>query len=190
MTEVVRYSFPMTKPVIKFQTAEYGAGDAIGKREDAIEHAKKELKTLDPASARAKIYALQASMGAIPEVECGLTHVFAPGVYMRTIHIKAGTAIVGKIHKHKHGNILSKGRVTVLTESGGMEHLEGPITMVSEPGTKRALIAHTDLVWTTIHQTNTTNLKELEKELIAETYADYEQFLLEGEAMKNIEVTK
>lgn len=175
---------------IDFKTATYGAGDAYGKKDIAVKDAA-EQKALQPeGSIRKKIYAMQEALGEFSEVECKLQHLFAPGVYMRTIHIPAGTAIVGKIHKHKHGNILSKGRVSVLTEAGGVEHLEGPISIVSEPGTKRALIAHTDLVWTTIHQTNTTDLAELEKELIAETYADYEQFLLEGETMKQIEVTK
>ena len=186
---LVSYKFNLTKP-LDFKTAVYGSGDAFGKKEQAVEDARKQLPLQPKDSIRAKIYALQESMHQLPEVECKLQHLFAPGVYMRTIHIPAGTAIVGKIHKHKHGNILSKGRVSVMTEAGGVEHLEGPIAMVSEPGTKRALIAHTDLVWTTIHQTETTDLAELEKELIAETYADYEQFLLEGDRMKQNEGSK
>ena len=192
MTPVVSYKFdirPGFPALVEFKTAIYGAGDAFGNRDKAIEHAKNELLKIDPTSARAKIYALQAEMGSLPEVECGLIHTFAPGVYIRTIHIKAGTAIVGKIHKHAHGNILSQGRVTVLTESGGIENLEAPLTMVSVAGTKRALIAHTDLVWSTIHKTDATDLVELERELIAETYEEYEQFLLEGKPMKQIEVT-
>lgn len=60
--------------------------------------------------------------------------------------------------------------------------------MVSEAGTKRAVHAHTDTIWTTIHLTDKTDLAEIEKELIAETYEEYENFLLEGENMKKIEV--
>lgn len=180
MTALVKYSFCIAgKPQIKCKTATFGAGDAFGKKEiakqDAIEQGA--LQVTD--SARAKIYALQASMGDLPEVECPLSHVFAPGAYARTIFIPAGTTVVGKIHKHKHLNILSKGSVSVITEGGGLEHLAGPIVMVSDAGTKRALFAHTDLVWTTVHLTSETDLGMIEDEVIAKTYAEYEQFLLE-----------
>lgn len=196
MNAVVSYSFPLTKPSIEFQTAEQNSGDAFGKSLEATNHAEKELQLLDEGSIRHRVYALQAALGrgiadnSMQEIEVKLTHTFAPGVYIRTAFVKAGSVIVGKIHKHKHGNILSSGRATVVTEGGGSQHIEGYLPMVSEAGTKRAVYAHTDIVWATIHLTNSTDLAEIEKELIAETYADYEQFLLEGETMKKIEVTK
>jgi hypothetical protein len=177
---LVNYSFCIAgTPQIKFKKQVFGAGDSIGKsqlaKKDAIEQGA--IQVTD--SVRAKIYALQASMGDLPEVECPLSHVFAPGACARTIQIPAGTTVVGKIHKHRHLNILSQGIVSVITEGGGMEHLSGPIVIVSEPGTKRALYAHTDLVWTVVHVTDETDLEKLEKEVIAENYSDYEQFLLE-----------
>ena len=51
--------------------------------------------------------------------------------------------------------------------------------MISKPGTKRALYAKTELVWTTVHlnPTNTQDLEELEEEIIAPTYEAYEKFL-------------
>jgi hypothetical protein len=156
-------------------------GDMAGKREAAVKDAIEQGALMDPASVRAKLYALQARVGAMPETECPLQHVFAPGAYARTIQIPAGTVIVGKIHKHQHLNILSLGEVMVLTESGGTEHLRGPLTMVSPPGTKRAVYALTDVVWTTIHLTTETDLEKIEDQVIAKTYQEYEQFLLEGE---------
>ena len=181
---------------VVFQTAVLNSGDAFGQSAIATKNAEEELKVLDKDSIRHKAYALQAALGrsiadkSMKEIEVNLTHTFAPGVYIRTAFVKAGSVIVGKIHKHKHGNILSSGRVTVVTEDGGVQHLEGFLPMVSEAGTKRVVYAHTDLIWTTIHLTNSTDLAEIEKELIAETYADYEQFLLEGDSMKQIEVLK
>ena len=192
---LVSYKFNLTKP-IEFETAVKGSGDAFGKSEVATKNAEEELKTLDKDSIRHKAYALQVALGrgiadkSLQEAEVKLTHTFAPGVYMRTAFVKAGAVIVGKIHKHQHGNILASGRATVVTEGGGTQHIEGFLPMVSEAGTKRVVYAHTDLVWTTIHLTNSTDLAEIEKELIAETYADYEQFLLEGDSMKQIEVSK
>lgn len=162
--------------------AKFTGGDAFGerKRQEAVAHAQRELKDVANNDARRKLYELQAACANLPDVEFPLQHTFAPGVYVRTIFLPAGSVIVGKIHKHRHANILSMGRVTVVTEGGGVEDLEGPLTMVSLPGTKRAVCAHTDAVWTTIHPTNSTDLGEIERETIAETYAEYEEFVRAG----------
>ena len=110
---------------------------------------------------------------------CPLKHSFSDGIYVREITIPAGMLIIGKIHKHDHPNFLLKGEVVVVTEDGGKEELKAPCSMISKPGTKRALYAKTELVWTTVHlnPTNTQDLKELEEEIIAPTYEDYEKFL-------------
>ena len=160
----------------------FGPGDMAGKREGAVADACEQMGRMERGSVREQLYALQASMGGLPEAECPLQHVFAPGAYARTIFLPEGTVIVGKIHKHQHLNILSQGEVQVLTESGGVEHLRGPLTMVSPAGTKRAVFAVTDVVWTTIHLTNETDLAKIEDETIAKTYEDYEQFKLGCEA--------
>lgn len=110
---------------------------------------------------------------------CPLTHHFSDGIYCREIFIPQGMVLVGKIHKHRHPNFLLKGKVMVITEQKGEEIIEGPCFMMSEGGTKRALYAVTDLVWTTIHHnpTNTEDLKELEEIVIAKDYNEYEKFL-------------
>ena len=162
---------------LPFGVVPFTNGDAYGpeKRKLAINDAKEQLKVL-PDGIRHKLYELQAAMDGLPDVECPLQHTFAPGVYVRTIFIPAGSVVVGKIHKHSHANVLSQGHVTVLTEGGGLQELHGPLTMVSEPGTKRAVYAHTDTVWTTIHPTDKTKLSDIEEETIAKNYEDYEQF--------------
>lgn len=169
-------------------------GDAFGKSEQAGKDAEKELAVVGDGF-RGSIYAMQKAMadriasGDLKEVEMPLTHTFAPGVYVRTAYLKAGSIVVGKIHKHSHANILSQGDVTVMTESGGQQRLTGFMPMVSEAGTKRAVYTHTDAIWTTIHLTNSTDLAEIEDELIAKTYADYEAFLLTKEDdMKKLQV--
>lgn len=154
-------------------------GDMKGKREFAAADAIAQGALQESGSARAKLYALQEQVAGLPEAECPLQHVFAPGAYARTIQIPAGTAIIGKIHKHQHLNILSQGDVSVFTEGGGVEHFRGPVTMSSLPGTKRAVYAHTDVVWTTIHLTNETDLDKIEAEVIAPTFSDYQQFIEE-----------
>lgn len=142
---------------------------------------------------REKLVSLESALrdeinkGHIQEVDCdeGLDHQFAPGVYMRTLNIKQGTLIIGKIHKHEHPNILSKGEVLVLTESGGVEHLTGPVQMISPAGTKRAVYALQDTVWTTIHLTDETDLKKIEDKVIAPSFDAYQNFLLENSMNKD-----
>jgi len=110
---------------------------------------------------------------------CPLKHSFADGIYVREIFIPAGTILTGKIHKHSHPNFLLKGIVDVVTEGAGLERIEGPRSIISEAGTKRALHAITDLVWVTVHLnlTNTEDLKEIEKDVIAENYKEYNRFI-------------
>lgn len=163
-----------------------------GDNAKGLEVALAELAKVEPGSAREMLYKLQAFGGSVGEpVACPLQHTYSGNVYARTICIPAGTFIVGKIHKHEHLNVLSQGIVRVYTEGGGIEELAGPLTMVSKPGTKRALLALTDLTWTTLHEVGAErDLDKIEAMVIAPTYEDYEQFLLEGEpAMKQIEVT-
>ncbi len=161
----------MLTQLIPHRTFEHG--DTVGRADVARSIALVEMEKEE--GIRQRLYSLQAAVADLPEVDCPLQHLFAPDIYVRTIFIPAGTCIVGKIHKHAHANILSQGRVTVVTEDGGLEHLEGPVQMVSEPGTKRAVYAHTDVVWTTIHPnpTNTTNVDEIEEFTIAKTYGEY-----------------
>jgi hypothetical protein len=162
----------------------FQSGDITAdKRGLAIEDAKVQATKND--GIRKKLYQLQEAVGELEHVDCPLQHVFAPGAYARTMYIPAGTVIVGKIHKHAHLNILSQGTVCVMTETEGDRQLTGPLTMVSPPGTKRAVYAVTDAVWVTVHLTNETDLEKIEAEVIAPTFQDYELFL-QGETMKKL----
>lgn len=111
---------------------------------------------------------------------CPLKHTFADGIYVREIFIPKGTVVVGKIHKHAHPNFLLKGEVEVVTEYGGSEHLIAPLSMISKPGTKRIVRALQDTVWVTVHHnpTDTQNLDIIEKFVIADSYDEYEEFMI------------
>ena len=106
---------------------------------------------------RKKIFELEETMAKIPGATFGdspempLKHSFSDGMYVREIFLPKGHILTGKIHKHSHPNFLMSGEVIVVTENGGREHLKGPLAMISEPGTKRAIVALEDTVWITVH---------------------------------------
>lgn len=105
---------------------------------------------------------------------CPLKHSFVDGIYIREIFMPKGTVCVGKIHRHAHPNFLMKGRVTVVTESGGIEELTAPLAMISPAGTQRAVYVHEDCVWVTVHSNpdNEKNLDKIEDFVIAKSYEE------------------
>ena len=122
---------------------------------------------------RAEILGLQDVMMEMPSTldQFKLTHHFAPHVYAREMLLPKGHTIVGKIHKHSHLNIIIKGSVTVSTEEGNKELTGGDI-FTSYAGTKRAVFAHEDTIWITIHVTNETDLDKIENEIIAKDFKE------------------
>ncbi|MFZ6780260.1 hypothetical protein ACO0LD_25790 [Undibacterium sp. Ji83W] len=109
--------------------------------------------------------------GNFTEMDFPVRHFFAPGSYGREMTLPAGGLIIGKIHKHAHLNIISKGHVAVLTEDGPVE-FRGPCTFVSSPGTKRVVLVHEETIWTTIHVTDETDLEKIEEEVIAKNFEE------------------
>lgn len=136
---------------------------------------------------REKILELQAAIEAQPDAIGDLEaeekfnqHHFAPGVYGRTMIIPKGMVVVGKIHKHAHLNVITRGVIKVVTEFGE-DTYTGPKTFVSKPGTKRAVYAIEETEWITIHANpdNLTNIRELEEQIIAPSFADYDRLRIE-----------
>lgn len=128
---------------------------------------------------RAEILIFERELEKFAQLDCPLQHNFAPGSYARTIAIPADSLVVGKIHKHAHLNIVSRGLVTVVTEFG-RETIDArvmPAIFTSKVGSKRALYCHTDVVWTTVHLTDSTNLADIEREIIASDYEELDGLL-------------
>lgn len=102
-------------------------------------------------------------------------HHFTPGIYARELHIPKGTVLIGKIHKHTNLNIISKGDISVLTDSG-IQRLGLGTHLVSSAGIQRAGYAHEDTIWTTIHGTDETDLAIIEAQFTTQTEAEYHAF--------------
>ena len=141
---------------------------------------KRQLKPvlkLKDLQARSDILRLEDVMkgmdGYDPEGKeiCRITHHFAPGVYAREMWLPKDCLITGKIHLTEHLNILSQGHVSVSNQGESIE-LGAPCTFVSPIGTKRAIYAHEDSTWTTIHATDLTDPDEIEAEIIADSFEE------------------
>ena len=111
------------------------------------------------------IVKLQDMMRELPQVELQTDHYFADGMYARVLSRKAGTLIVGKVHKKEHFYIIAKGRVRVASGEDVQTYEAGAI-LVSKPGTKRAVLALEDSICVTIHRTKKRNLDKIEHELV------------------------
>jgi len=122
---------------------------------------------LAPKVTRADIDRLQAE---ILPIECEMpepVHYFAPGMYGRELTVPAGMVLTGKIHKHGHFLLCTKGRATVVDEFGRYEVSAGYMQH-SKPGAKRAVLAHEDTTFVTVHlnPTDTRDLVAIEAEHI------------------------
>jgi hypothetical protein len=128
---------------------------------------------------REAILRLERELQKYEQIDIPLRHTFAPGSYAREATLPKRAIIVGKIHKHAHLNIVSRGHVTVVTEFGlhEIDARAHPVTFTSDAGSKRALVCHEDTIWTTIHLTDSTDLAEIEREIIAPDYSELDQFM-------------
>lgn len=109
---------------------------------------------------------LQEEISKMPQADGLVTeHFFSDGMYSRKVFRKAGTLIVGKVHKKDHFFICTKGEIIAWTEKG-MKKLTAGDIIECKRGTKRVTLATMDSIGTTVHRTDKTNLDEIEAELI------------------------
>lgn len=125
-----------------------------------------------PLAVRAKIQqlvrALEATDGYFTELP--LDHQFANGMYIRRLFVPKGSLIVGRIHKHECINIVEKGDISVLTESG-YKRVTAGFTIVSPAGIQKVGYAHEDTVFTNVFRTDETDVSKIEDVL---TWTSYE----------------
>lgn len=120
-----------------------------------------EVHEIRPAPKREAVVRAQEVMAGLPQVDTGLEHFFADGMYGRRCFIPADSVVVGKIHRHEHFVLLIKGTATINTDRG-MERISAPHVWVSPPGAKRILYTHEDCEFFTTHL-NHDNGRDLER---------------------------
>lgn len=96
-----------------------------------------------------------------PPASCPVIHRFGPSIYIRELHMSAGTMAVGKLQKFEHINILLKGKVIMFNSNGTTSTLEAPLFYVDKPGRKVAFILE-DTVWQNVYATEETDVDKLE----------------------------
>jgi len=107
-----------------------------------------------------------------------IKHTFADGVYIRQMDMFKDSVVVGAIHKHLHVWFLLTGHVTVTTEDTTEDYI-APCYVVSTPGVKRVILAHKDSIFVNVHKnpSNTQDVDQLEKEIVALNYEEYEEYI-------------
>lgn len=117
-------------------------------------------------STEEQIYNLQEAMMDLPQAPAfDTTHHFHGGMYCRRMVIPAGSVIVSKKHKTDHLFIGCSGMLKVSGE-GETYILDAGSVILSQIGTKRAVLALTDVVCMTVHVTKKTSTEGLEEELV------------------------
>ncbi len=106
---------------------------------------------------------------------CSVVHRFGPGVYIRELSMPAGTMAIGHHQRHRHTNIVLKGRVSVVGADGLVREIVAPAFFIGEPGRKVGYV-HEDTVWQNIYATTETDIGRLEAMLLRKspTYLRHE----------------
>ena len=107
-----------------------------------------------------------------------LKHTFADGIYVRQMTMKQDSVVVGAIHNHLHIWFLLTGHITVATEDSTEDYI-APCYVVSTPGVKRVIYANKESIFVNIHKnpTNSQDIKWLEKEIVATSIEEYEEYI-------------
>lgn len=94
------------------------------------------------------------------QVECPVTHAFAPDIYVREIFMPAGTVVIGHKHLTEHFNVILKGKCRIII-GDVVQELTAPCTFISAAGTQKVLNILEDCIWQTIHS-NTDNERDID----------------------------
>ena len=90
-----------------------------------------------------------------------VNHYFAPGIYVRELHMAKGMILVGHRHSTETVNTLLKGKVALI-EDGKLIYREAPFTYVSPAKHRKALYVIEDVIWQNVHPSDEIDLQKLE----------------------------
>lgn len=101
---------------------------------------------------------------SLDQLDVPTFHYFDDGIYIREIHAKADTVLIGHMHTRSCLNIMSKGKVLTIV-NGEVAEFKANCTVRSGALTRKASIVVEDMVWSTIHANpdNETDIAKLEE---------------------------
>lgn len=102
-------------------------------------------------------------------VELPFTESLADGLYTRTLFIPKGCELVGKIHRKPCVNIVAKGDITIMTETG-LLRVQAGYSVTSPAGIQKIGYAHEDTIFINVFRTDVTDIGAVEKDLICENF--------------------
>jgi quercetin dioxygenase-like cupin family protein len=132
---------------------------------DDSKHQYEIFEQLAKVPNRQEIEQLQAEVAKMEQPVFDTEHYFSGGMYCRKLPRKAGTLIIGKVHKKEHFFMCAKGEIIAWTEKG-MRKLSAGDIIECKTGTKRVTLALTDAIGITVHVTDKTNIDEIEADLV------------------------
>lgn len=97
-----------------------------------------------------------------------LDNVIAGGVLARTVLMPKGDIVIGEKHKEETINILIRGELKVWV-NGEVIHIKAPYMIKSKANTRKVFYIVEEVVWTTFHKVTSTDLDEIEDEVIIKT---------------------
>ena len=106
-------------------------------------------------------------------------HFVHGGMYERELFIPADVVLTGKIHLRDHIFYLLEGDLSVMTDEG-IKRIQAPYRFDVKAGIKKIGYAHTDVLCTTIHRTDLTDIEEIEKELFDDGNTEWVGEIMRG----------
>ena len=115
---------------------------------------------LDTLSQKSKMDIFEAELAQLPQLQVPVIHRFTQGLYIREVHVPAGTVFTSRTHKTQHPFVISKGTCDIVDEKGNITRVSAPHTGITELGTRRVFAVYEDLVLTCFHPTILTDPDE------------------------------
>jgi len=142
------------------------------------------IQNVSKQDMRNKIMEFENRLAKVPGAKvgddcCPLKHTFADGCYIRQITMPKGMVLTSKIHKTEHPYFVMKGDCSVMTDDKVIR-IKAPYWGITKPGTKRILYMHEETVWCTVHVTDSTDLKEIENQIIAPDFKNVIESKVKG----------
>jgi hypothetical protein len=142
---------------------------------NAVEKVKPEIADLQQAMADA------IASGDQVEIKGDTEHFIVPGLlYGRRTNVPAGATIISAVHKVPHITVALKGIASVMDENGEKRDVFAPQVFVTPAGVQRAIYAHTEVEWLTVHACQETDIEVIEQLLTCRSMDEYNAGLIEG----------